>query len=108
VNCIESIIPKHDHDLFKLHQGCKCWFWDFQEDSYCMRFKSMIWGVSWNYDVYMFNYDVKVKLWSQLYLPDYDYDVMKWYDVWKFISHIMMMFMKNYDLSERSILTLWC
>ena len=93
LNCIKVV--NVDFGIFKripIAWDLKVWFEEF----------------SWNYDVYMFNYDVKVKLWSQLYLPDYDYDVMKWYDVWKFISHIMMMFMKNYDLSERSILTLWC
>ena len=56
----------------------------------------------------MFNYDVQVKLWSQLCFQDYDYDVYekRWY-VKGYFSHNDDVYEK-YDLSERSILTLWC
>ena len=67
----------------------------------------MIWEIPWNYDEYMFNYDVKVKLWSQLCFQDYDYDVneMIW-DVKGYFSHNDDVYEKVW-LSERSILTLW-
>ena len=72
-----------------------------------MRFKVWFEESIWNYDVNMFNYDVQVKLWSQLCFQDYDYDVYekKWY-VKGYFSHNDDVYEK-YDLSERSILTLW-
>ena len=60
-----------------------------------MRFKVWFEEFLWNHEVYMFNYDVKVKIWNQVCFQDFDYEAMKWYDMWKAISHIMMMFMKS-------------
>ena len=48
----------------------------------------MIWGILWNYEVYMFNYDVKGKIWSQVCFQDFDYEAyeMIWY-VKGYFSH---------------------
>ena len=51
----------------------------------------MSFKVKMTYEVYMLKYDVQVKLWSQLCFQDYDYDIYERYNMWKAISHIMMM-----------------
>ena len=54
----------------------------------------MSFKVKMTYEVYMFKYDVQVKLWSQSCFQDYDYDVYERYNMDSLWSK---MFKKSYS-----------